>query len=149
MKVAILGKLQSKLYAPFWEKDWEIWGCNKHIDFDILPRYTRWFDIHRNPQQYPEIPQDKLILRDEKFIEWCKEQLDGNYINSSFAYMMMYALKEGFTEISLYGCGFYSEDEIRKKQKENVRELIFYLKGKGTKVYSFEKSLTEEYKVYG
>ena len=149
MKIALIGKLQSKLYAPYWDKEWQIWGCNKHIDFDIIPRYDLWFDIHKNPQTYSEIPQDKLILRDNDFIEWCNKELEGNYLNSSFAYMIMYAIKQGATEISLYGCGFYSDEEIRKQQKENVRELLFYCKGKGIKIYSFEKSLTEEYEVYG
>lgn len=145
MKIAIVGKLPSKQYAPYYNKEWQIWGCNKHT----VPRYDLWFDIHKQPQRYPEIPQDKLILRDDSFIEWCNKTLSGDYLNNSIAYMIMYAVKLGATEISLYGCGFYLDSEIRKKQLQNVRELLFYCKGKGIKIYSFEKSLIEGYKVYG
>lgn len=149
MKIAIIGKMHSKFYAPYWDKDWQIWGCNKHKDFATIPRYDLWFDIHKHPQAYPEIPQNKLILRDNNFIEWCNKELGGNYLNGSIAYMLMYAIKLGATEISLYGCGFYLDSEVRGQQLQNVRELLFYCKGKGIKVYSIEESLTKEYEIYG
>ena len=43
-KVAILGKFQTKFYAPFWSKDWDIWTLNNNEG--VLPRIDLWFDIH-------------------------------------------------------------------------------------------------------
>ena len=36
-KIAILGKLETKYYAPFDDPEWEIWSMNKHIDEQFIP----------------------------------------------------------------------------------------------------------------
>ncbi len=44
-KIAIVGTAPSKAQAPYGDKDWEIWGCNRSC-FD-LERWDCLFEIHR------------------------------------------------------------------------------------------------------
>lgn len=43
-KIAIVGCSDSKDFAPFADKSWEIWGVNNL--FFHIPRWDRWFEIH-------------------------------------------------------------------------------------------------------
>ena len=51
MKVAILGKLETKHDAPFENPEWEIWSMNKHDDEMLIPRVDKWFDLHNKPSK--------------------------------------------------------------------------------------------------
>ena len=42
-KVAILGKLPTKLKAPFGNEKWDIWTLNIHSDAEQLKRITLIF----------------------------------------------------------------------------------------------------------
>ena len=148
LKVAIIGKLPSKYQAPFADTTWAIYGCNKHVDMAKIPRYSLWFDIHRNPSNYT-IPPDKLITRDKYPLEEVTSLLGGNYLNNSISYMVMYAVLQGATDISLYGVSLSTGEEIRTKQLNNLREILFYCKGKNIKVSSYESNVLAEYPLYG
>lgn len=149
-RIAIIGKLPSKFQAPFNDSEWEIWGCNVHNDFMSLPRIDKWFDIHTSRvAKYPYIAPDKLILRDEKFIRECKKALGGNYITNSMVYMVLYAaLRENASHIYLYGCRLNNDEEIRTNQLQNLREVLFFCKGRGIKVNSVEDIVLKEYQIY-
>lgn len=43
-KVAIVGTAGTYKDAPYKDEDFEIWGVNN--GFMLMPRYTRWFEIH-------------------------------------------------------------------------------------------------------
>ena len=148
MKVAILGKLPSKFLAPFEDKEYQIWGCNVHKDFELLPRFDLWFDIHKNPSKY-NITSDRLVTRQNYPLNEVISLLGGFYLNNSISYMIMYAVLKGATEIGLYGVRLCCEDEIRTQQLANVREILFYCKGKGIKVYSAEPNVLAGYPLYG
>lgn len=148
MKVAILGKLPSKFLAPFEDKEWQIWGCNVHKDMDKIKRYDLWFDIHKNPSIY-NIPSNKLITRDKYPLDEVVSLLGGFYLNNSISYMIMYAVLQGATDIELYGVKLCCGEEIRTQQLQNVREILFFCKGKGINVFSIEKNVTEGYALYG
>lgn len=148
-KIAIIGKLPSKFNAPYNDNEWEIWGCNVHQDMYKIPRYDKWFDIHLYPYKFYQIPPEKLILNDTKFRQECKKVLGGNYIANSMTYMVLYAvLRAKATHIYLYGCALNTKDEDRTKQLQNLREILFFCKGRGIKVYSEEKNVLEEYPIY-
>lgn len=146
MKVAILGKLPSKFLAPFEDKEWQIWGCNVHKDMAKIKRYDLWFDIHNNPSKY-DITSD-IITRQNYPLDEVLSLLGGYYLNNSISYMIMYAVLKGATEIGLYGVRLECGEEIRTQQLQNTREILFYCKGRGIKVFSIEENVLAGYPLY-
>ena len=144
MKVAILGKCNGKLHAPYSNKQWQIWGCNKHKDFEKILRYDLWFDIHKKRYEY-NIPAEKLVtFKTYPFEEVNKELFNGkNFCNNSISYMIAYAIYKGATDISLYGCKFDIDFEQRKAEKQNVINMLYFAMGKGLNVESYEGLLAE------
>ena len=142
-KVAILGKLPSKFQAPFNNPEWEIWTMNFHTEH--LPRVTKWFDIHShgvNPRA--DITKDNFPFNE------VIELVGGKYFNNSVSYMIAYAIINDYKEIALYGMQFIDDTEIRTYQKQNVRELVFFARGKGIKVTApADTSLLTGYPLYG
>lgn len=148
MKVAILGKLPSKFLAPFDDKEYQIWGCNVHKDFELLPRYDLWFDIHKQPSIYSMKP-NKLITRENYPLDEVISLLGGFYLNNSISYMVMYAVLKGAEEIRLCGIRLENDHENRTKQLQNLREILFFCKGRGIKVFSVEGNVLAGYPLYG
>jgi len=144
-KVAMLGKLDTKFKAPFEDDTWDIWTLNYHKNEDMIPRYTEWFDIHtKNPN-----PKATITRANYPFEEATK-MLGGNYFNNTVAYMIAYAIIKGYKEIALYGMRFDSNDEKRKQEYHNVRELIFFAKAKGVMVTAPEDYvMIKPYQPYG
>ena len=149
LKVAIIGKLPSKYQAPFDDTSWQIYGCNVHSDFDKLPRFNLWFDIHKNISSYNENIRAKLITRDKYPLEKVLDLLGGNYLNNSISYMIMYAVLQGATEIALFGVRLDNDLENRTHQKNNVEQILFFCKGRGIKVWSYEPNILKEFPLYG
>lgn len=142
-KVAILGKLISKYKAPFDDYEWDIWTLN-HNSQD-LPRIDLWFDIHLQGT-YPGAD----ITRANYPFEEAEKLVGGQYYNNSISYMIAYAILKGYKEIALYGMNFQSDGEQRRKEYQNVRELIFFAKGKGIKVTApCDEIMLHQYKLYG
>ena len=128
-KIAILGKLETKYYAPFDDPTWEIWSMNKHVDEALIPRVDKWFDIHINPSK-----TDADVLRKDFPFEECHKLAGGNYFNTITSYLIAYAILKGDTEIALYGMRFTIDHERRQRELYNVRQWIFFALGKGIKV---------------
>ena len=63
--------------------------------------------------------------------------------------MIMYAVLQGATDISLYGVSLSTGEEIRTKQLNNLREILFFCKGRGIKVSSIEENVLATYPLYG
>lgn len=143
-KVAILGKLETKFKAPFDEKSWDIWAFNWH---KIMPtRYTLWFDIHANGfNPIADITRENFPFKEVENL------VGGQYFNNTVSYLIGYALLKGYKEIALYGVRFLRDtDERRGGQYNNVRELLFFAKGKGVKVSApFDSIMLKEYSLYG
>ena len=143
-KVVILGKLPTKFDAPFDDKSFDIWAFNKHADEEKIKRVDVWFEIHENPDK-----PDADILREDFPIEEVEELVGGKYFNNSVSYLIAYAILKGYKEIYLYGMRFTTDNERRKREYENVRELIFFAKGRGLKVYApSDKIMVQEYARY-
>lgn len=142
-KVAILGKLDTKYKAPFDDYEWDIWTLNYNsID---LPRVDLWFDIHE-VGAYPGAD----ITRNNYPFEEAEGLVGGQYYNNSVSYMIAYAILKGYIEIALYGMRFQSDREQRRNEYINVRELIFFAKGRGIKVTApYDEIMTHQYPLYG
>ena len=142
-KLAILGKLATKFKAPFDDPNYDIWVFNYHKI--MPPRYNLWFDLHSiNPNPIADITRNNFPFSE------ITNLMGGNYINNSASYLIAYAILKGYKEIELYGMRFESPDEIRRQEYHNVRELIFFAKGKGIKISApFDPPLFNEYPLYG
>lgn len=144
-KVAILGKLPTKFKAPFDNEDYDIWAFNWHPDERQLKRIDLWADIHSrgvNPKA--------TLTRDNFPFDEVENMLGGNYFNNTASYLIAYAILKGYKTIELYGMRFQSAEEQRKCEYHNVRELIFFAKGKGIDIKApFDPNLFDEYKHYG
>ena len=144
-KVAILGKIETKFRAPFADSSYDIWSMNIHADADKLPRVDLWFDIHaRGANPNADITRINFPFRE------CEELVDGQYFNNSVSYMIAYAILKGYKEIALFGMNFNCDKESRRREYQNVRELIFFAKGKGIKVTApADNVMLQEYEYYG
>ena len=142
-KLAILGKLETKFKAPFDNPDFDIWGFNYHKI--MPPRYTLWFDLHaKNPNPIADITRKNFPF------DKCAKLLGGNYFNNTVSYLIAYAILKGYKEIYLYGMRFVDDGERRKREFQNVRELIFFAKGKGLIIKApADEILMVEYPIYG
>lgn len=142
-KLAILGKLDTKFKAPFNNPNYDIWAFNYH---KIMPvRYTLWFDLHaNNPNPIADITRKNFPF------EKVEQLLGGNYFNNSVSYLIAYAILKGYKQIELYGMRFWEDKERRNREYQNVRELIFFAKGKGIKVLApYDDIMLSQYSLYG
>lgn len=143
-KVAILGKLPTKQNAPFNNTDWDIWAFNYHNDDP--KRVTTWFDIHAHE------PNPKATINRTNFpFKECEELVGGQFFNNSVSYLIAYAILRGYKEIALYGMRFDAAHETRRNgEYQNVRELLFFAKGRGIKITApADKTMLQEYPYYG
>lgn len=129
MKVAILGKLETKYDAPFKNPEWEIWSMNKHDDEMLIPRVDKWFDLHNKPSK-----ENADVLKDNFPFDDCHKLVGGRYFYTVSAYLIAYAILCGAKEIALYGMRFTIDHDRRQRELENVRQMIFFATGYGVKV---------------
>lgn len=128
-KVAILGKLETRFKAPFDDLSYDIWSVNKRPNEKPLPRVDLWFDLHYEP-----FTPNQDFTRDNFPFDEIDNMLGGHYFNNSISYLIAYAIYKGYKEIALYGMSFQAPAERKIKQYENVRELIFFAKGRNIKI---------------
>ena len=161
VKIAIVGGAESRNLAPFEYPEWEIWGCNNV--YLGIPRYTRWFEIHKiwfdgqtyyrrgerefRGVQVKKYMQELADLSIPVYMQKCWPiipkgvlyPLDkivgrfGRYLTSSIAYMVALAIREGVTDLALYGINMGMGDEY-DKQKPCIEYLLGYAKGMGVRV---------------
>lgn len=145
-KVAILGKCSTNLDAPFNDRTFDIWAFNVHKNASQFPRIDVWFDLHNNVAPNP----NANVFRKDFPIKECEALVGGKYFNNSVSYLIAYAILKGYEEIWLYGMRFCNDKESRNGEYNNVRELIFFAKGKGIRVYApSDKVMLKEYPEYG
>lgn len=144
-KLAILGKLPTKFKAPFNDNNYHIWGFNYHTDFNRIKHYTTWFDIHaKNPNPIADYTRQNFPFKE------CEELLGGQYFNNTVSYLIAFAILQGYKEIELYGMRFQGVECTRKQEYQNVRELIFFAKGKGVNITApFDEVMLKQYPLYG
>lgn len=164
VKVAIVGFTSSKDRAPFDDPEWEIWGLNAL--YDELPRYDRWFELHKRqvnlndegPTHIWRLAEMRCpIYMIEHFEDIptstpypLKEVLKAfrPYLTSSFSYMVALAILEGFKEIGVYGID--TADEEWGSQRPSLEYLLGVAEGRGIRVtIPAESSLLRAPFLYG
>lgn len=136
LKVALIGTApSSRMLAPFNDPSWKIWGCSPG-NMNTLPRVDIWFELHSNllwpehesygrpyiewlkQQPFPVYMQDQTLV--PRATVFPKDELVAEYgddfFTSSFAWMMALAIKQGATEIALYGIDMASRDEYIRQR---------------------------------
>lgn len=143
-KVAILGKLPTQDKAPFNDPEWDIWSINRRPNEKQKTRVDLWFDLHFEP-----FTPGQDFTRENFPFDEIENMLGGHYFNNTISYVIAYAILKGYKEIALYGMRFVTEAERKIKQYENVRELIFFAKGKGIKVTApYDEIMIAQYPQY-
>jgi hypothetical protein len=124
-KVAVLGFTNSWRLAPFDDPEWEIWGLNELYMY--IPRWTRWFEIHRRDiytldknrindhverikkmtvpiymqQHWEDIPESVEYPLKEVMARF--GDATRPYLTNTISYMIALAMIEGFEEIGIFG----------------------------------------------
>lgn len=111
---------------------------------NIPPRVDKWFDLHFKP-----FSGGQDFTRNNFPFDEIDEMLGGHYINNTVSHVMAYAILQGYEEIALYGMAFDNPAEKKIGQYGNVRELIFFAKGRGIKVTApYDPVMIKEYPAY-
>ena len=153
LKVAILGTANGWNRAPFADKSWEIWACNK---FALgLDRCERIFEIHRRWNEDDMDSPDGEYLADLKKVEHPQKvysivpiggkqnvildreamfkRYGTTWFSSSFGYMLALALDEKASEIGFWGVDMESREEY-VVQLAGVMHFIDLARALGVKV---------------
>jgi len=145
-KFAILGKLDTKFQCQYFNNpEWIILSMGKHHDEHLIPRVDKWFDIHLNPTNVDK----NTVHRAEFPMEECEELVGGKYFNNTMSYLIAYAILQGATDIAFYGSRFETDHDLRAGQYHNVRELIFFAKGRGINVTAYDEVILKDYPYSG
>ena len=164
-KVAIVGFAPSTMkdVQYVWDDpDMEVWAINQlYAAFpEIVPRTTRWFQIH------PRNSYDQNYGRDKGHHQWLTEQtlfpiyMDGRppdvpcaiafptelilskfrrYFTNSISWEIALAILEGFKEIHIFGVDMAQDGEYAF-ERPSVEYFIGLAEGAGIKVVIGEKS---------
>lgn len=131
LKIAIIGTApSSRSLAPFGDPSWKIWACSAGNQ-GMIPRVDIWFEIHStllhpenehfgkpylewlNSQTFPVYMQDNKFV--PRAMPYPKDEIVAEFgryfFTSSFTWMMALAIKQGATEIGLWGVDMASRDE--------------------------------------
>ena len=152
MKVAIVcGSPSSEFLAPFDDESWEVWVLGNRFDRFSSKRVTRIFEIHddltQHASEYPQwlvdkglplIVGEKFPIKEGNVVEFpfdaCKELIGQDYLSSSSAYMMGYAILQGATHIGIYGVDMATDDHEYFWQRPCMEGWIQFAKGRGIEV---------------
>lgn len=158
MKVAIVGTAPSSVDdAPYQDDSWQIWslGCNA----GRIKRFNKWFELHsmevltstnsidkERTQFFQKIGSDLVVSKYNPIFPdatiYPKDEIVeefGNYFTSSIAWMIALALKEGATEIGLWGIDMIGDCEY-SYQRACCEYMLGIAKGRGVKVFVSPKS---------
>lgn len=142
--------------ADWDDPNTEIWGLNEAYKSGFMKRWDRWFQFHsranfsrlengndpdhflwlKSARDYP-IYMQKVWTDIPNSIRYPIENyLDtfGRYAMSSFAFMMGFAILEGFERIELYGFEMATDSEYFY-QRANAEYMIGQALGRGIEVY--------------
>ena len=153
-KIAIVGYTPSRVQAPYDDPEWEIWGLNTLYEFDDVPRYDRWFEIHSygwSPSRDKKIKKvreafksgntplymqevDPDIPNSRRYPVEKAREMFGDYFTNSVSYMIALAIMEGAEEIGIYGIDMATDSEFGY-QKPSCEYFIGIARGRGIKVH--------------
>lgn len=86
-KVAIVGFAPSSMrLAPYGDESWEIWTLNNIYACFDMPRWDRWFELHKHFRDYPDMHDARVspetivkgdarpVVKSIKHVEWLQAQ---------------------------------------------------------------------------
>lgn len=147
-KIAIVGgSPSSENLAPFADESWQIWVHGNQYDRHQRRRVNRIFEIHddlsEHPPQYAQWIVDKnvptIVGRNfpiqaphiTVFPFDDANQLMGQHLTSTPAYMMALAILEGATDIAIYGVDMAVDSHEYFYQRPAMYAWIAYAKALG------------------
>ena len=155
-KIAIVGTSPCWHKAPIDDNSWEIWTLGGNAG--IIPRYTRWFELHTQRvlkaakgwdaifpflgeagdkltlgHYCPELPFAKLYPLDEIKAKF------GTYFTSSIALMLALAIHEGADEIGIWGVEMLADEEYAR-QRPCVEYYLGIAQASGINIVIAEES---------
>ena len=158
MKVAILGTIPyHKMLAPFDEPEWDIWVCSPGNSGGVIPRVTRWYELHGvvdlkgtenrewcpgyfnwlKSQAFPVYMQEPNDLLPQAKVfpikDWLTrfEMLGRIAATSSISLMIGHAIMEGATEIGVFGVNMEADEEQYGNQKSGCLIMLAIARGLG------------------
>ncbi len=167
LKIAIVGTASTSVgEAPWKDESWQIWSLGRNCVG--CPRYDRWFELHTRDvliaakalegrmdflkaagnklvvgHEWPELPEAVMYPWVEIISEF------GRYLTSSLSEMIALAMKEGATEIGLWGVDMVCPDEYAH-QRASCEYLLGIAVGRGIKVtIAKESPLLRPTRIYG
>jgi hypothetical protein len=167
LKIAIVGTASTSVgEAPWGDESWQIWSLGRNSA--NCPRYDRWFELHTKDVliaanalnhrfEFLQAAGDKLMvghqwdeLPDAKMYPWQAVIGEfGRYLTSSLSLMVALALKEGATEIGLWGVDMVCPDEYQQ-QRASCEYLLGIAKERGVKItIAKESPILRPTRVYG
>lgn len=177
MRVAILGTVPaSRGLAPFADQEWEIWCCSPGNRGGVIPRVTRWFEIHGledlkgeenrtwagdyfawlASQPFPVymqernelVPQAKIFPHRRVLREF--GHLGRIAFTSSISWMIGFAIIEGAKEIGVFGVDMAANEEAYSSQKAGCQIMMAIAHDRGIEVkIPLESCLSTPPPLYG
>jgi hypothetical protein len=177
MRVAILGTVPaSRNIAPFDDPEVEIWCCSPGNRGDVIPRVTRWFELHGvvdlkgeenrswageyfawlRAQPWPVYMQEPNDLVPEARVFPAKRllrefgHLGRIAFTSSISWMIGFAILEGAKEIGVFGVDMAATEEAYGNQKSGCQVMMAIAHERGIKVnVPLESCLASPPPLYG
>lgn len=152
MKVACVGGApSSQMSAPFEDEGWEIWVLGNQLKDYRGKRVTRIFEIHDDLATQTPGYAERLVglgvplVVGEKFpiradhvtvfpFEAARKFFGRDYLTSSAAYMVAFALLNRFQEVALYGFDMAVDDAEYFHQRDCLHAWAGLAIGLGVKV---------------
>lgn len=155
-KLAIVcGSPSTEMAAPFCDDRYEVWvlgnRCHKYPRFDLI------FEIHDNLEQHGAgyagglVEIGKPLVVGEQFPILGRNvtiypysdvlaMVGSDYLTSSSAYMLAYAILAGFDHVELYGVDMAVDDHEYFWQRPCMEFWVGFAKGRGVNVVIPEAS---------
>lgn len=144
------------MLAPWDDESFEIWTLGNR--YDKYPRFDRLFEIHDNLEKHHPVYPDFLIKQGvpvvvgEKFpkkdasnvevypYKAVQDLIGDEYLTSSSAAMLAYALLHGYQDIYLFGVDMAIDDHEYFWQRPCMEFWVGFAKGRGVNIINHESS---------
>lgn len=151
IKIAIVGGSRTDALAPYDDPEWRVWvhgnQFDRHVNRDVDMIFEIHEDLSEHPPIYPKYLADQGIhmIVSEKFpiqgehikvfpFDDARALMGGDFLTSTPAYMMAYAILLGVDEISIFGVDMAVADQEYFYEQPVMQRWIGFAQAKGIKV---------------
>lgn len=154
-KLAIIGTASNRGQAPWYDKDWDIWGTGGTVNAQDCLRLDAIFELHPDRQferpevravlsqysgtiymqeEHPEIPNSKRYpIEDVRKTFQTEAMGEHLYVTNTVSFMLMLAYLEGYKHIETWGVWMSHETEYTH-QRINCEYYAGWLAAKGVSI---------------